>query len=94
MRGRETTIEVALNEEHTSVAVIIDQKIAAYDPYDALKISAHILDSTVGLSDNESTPILFEGLPRIGTTAADARTIAVTIATCADRVLVEADFEF
>lgn len=94
MNEETTTIEVAMDEKHTRVAVVVGTKVAAYLPHDALVISAHILDGIAGCDPNEQTPISFIGLPRVAMTAQDARDVAVAIARTADRVLVEADLEF
>lgn len=94
MNDRETTIQIAPTETHDRVAVILGTHAIAYRPYDALVISATILDAVVGCDPDEQTPIQIAGHPRVGVTAGDARTIARAIATCADQLLVEADLAF
>lgn len=94
MNGRETTIEVAPTETHDRVAIIIGDNAVAYRPYDALRISADLLDAVDGCADDELTPITFAGHPRIGATAGNTRTIARAIAAAADQLLEEADLEF
>lgn len=94
MNGHETTIEVTVTEAHDRVAIIIGEHSVAYRPYDALRISADILDAVDGCDAEEPTPISLAGHPRIAITANNARTIARAIAASADQLLEEADLEF
>ncbi|AUG29415.1 MULTISPECIES: hypothetical protein [Microbacterium] len=94
MNGYETTIEVAKTEAHDRVAIAIGTHVVAYRPYDALRISGDLLDAVEGCTVDELTPITFAGHLRIGVTAENARTIARAIATTADQLLDEAEYEF
>lgn len=94
MNSNETTLEISLNEEHTRVAVIIGDSIVAFRPYDALTISAELLDSIVGADEDDHIRLSFPGTPHIAATASDVRAVARAIAAAADQVLEEADLEF
>ncbi|MBN9214710.1 MAG: hypothetical protein J0J04_07840 [Microbacterium sp.] len=94
MSDETTTFMVSMNETHTRVAIIVGDKAVGFRAHDALVISADILDAIDGCDPEELTPLTFNGLPRIATTAAAAREVAIAIARTADKVLVEADVKF